>query len=56
VAEALLHDSEAEFSDELRSLGIDPEMVFSPRARLLPFSKSPIVDELIQRVDATRRR
>jgi hypothetical protein len=32
------------------------EITFSPPISLVPFSKSPIVDELIQRVDATRRR
>jgi hypothetical protein len=32
------------------------EITFVPPARLFPFSKSPIVDELIQRVDATRGR
>ncbi len=32
------------------------EISFVPPARVYPFWRSPIVDELIQRVDATRRR
>jgi hypothetical protein len=32
------------------------EITFSPSSSLFGFSRSPIVDELIQRVDATRRR
>jgi hypothetical protein len=32
------------------------EITFVPPARFVPFAKSPIVDELIQRVDAARRR
>jgi hypothetical protein len=32
------------------------EITFVPPSRFLPLSKSPIVDELIQRVDAARRR
>ncbi len=32
------------------------EISFVPPARIYPFWRSPIVDELIQRVDATRRR
>jgi hypothetical protein len=32
------------------------EITFVPPSRFLPFSKSPIVDDLIQRVDAARRR
>ena len=31
------------------------EITFVPPARFMPFSKSPIVDDLIQRVDAARR-
>ncbi len=31
------------------------EITFSPPIRILPFSKNPIVDELINRIDAKRR-
>jgi hypothetical protein len=31
------------------------EVSFSPPARFLPFAKSPIVAELIERIDAARR-
>jgi hypothetical protein len=31
------------------------EISFNPPARFLPFSRSPIVDDLIERVDAARR-
>jgi hypothetical protein len=41
----------------LRSPGLlGREITFSPPARLLPFSRSPIVDQLIERVDAARSR
>jgi hypothetical protein len=32
------------------------DMTFSPLARLNPFSKNPIAEELIERVDAARQR
>lgn len=31
------------------------EVTFSPPARLLPFSQNPMIDNLIDRIDATRR-
>jgi hypothetical protein len=41
----------------LRTPGrLGKEITFSPPASINPFKKSPIVDELIQRVDAARNR
>jgi hypothetical protein len=41
----------------LRNPGVlGKEISFSPPARLIPFSRSPIVDDLIVRVDAARSR
>jgi hypothetical protein len=41
----------------LRNPGLlGKEITFSPPARLMPFSRSPIVNELIERIDAARPR
>jgi hypothetical protein len=41
----------------LRNPGLlGKEITFSPPVRLVPFSRSPIVDQLIERVDAARSR
>jgi len=40
-----------------RSSGpIGNELVFMPPSRLIPFSRSPLVDELIERVDRARKK
>ena len=51
-----LHQPDYARSEFRRESGFGNEVTFCPLLRFRPFAKSPIIDELIERIDAARQR